>query len=576
MNKLKIASKLRISFIIVNTIYVFCIIALIVCYVISSNRLHKFNDTLYLSGSQANVVRTAVQEEYAAALKALLLSPDEAEHASAIGALTDARDNTSSIINSLYSSFAGDTGKAAAQDLSTYYKNEYSEHIDRALATIDSGDTLSVLPLIQDLETGNREITLRIGALSTAFDADRDLVLIDSDAGITKVYVISSIVVSLVVTFVILIIRYLRLNIVVPIETVAVASETLATGSLDISISGEERGDEIGQLMRSFSQMCEGIRRQAATLSAVAQGDLTVQYSKRSDQDIIGGAIEQLLNSFGSLLAGVRGSAELVAGASQQISRGAQDLAEGSTEQAATVQQLSLSVSEIQNHAGTSSEIALQVLHDIQKAQDMINESSENMNQMTSSMQSISENSRDIAKVIQVIDSIAFQTNILALNASVEAARAGQHGKGFAVVADEVRNLAAKSASAARDTADLIERSVQSVDKGGEAAGNTSESLSKVVEIASSIFSGMDKLNNATQQQSLSISEINHDIDQLSSVIQRNSATAEENAASSQEMSAQAAVLNNEVDRFRIPEGLDPYRAIDTLTPPELSAHARY
>ena len=171
---------------------------------------------------------------------------------------------------------------------------------------------------------------------------------------------------------------------------------------------------------------------------------------------------------------------------------------------------------------------------------------------MLVAMNDIKEKSNEIQKIIKSIDDIAFQTNILSLNAAVEAARAGAAGKGFAVVAEEVRNLAIKSAEAAAETTQYIEASINAVNDGVVLAQEAATSLSEVMTISSETNDIIVDISQKTEEQATALKEVSIGLDQISDVVQQNSATAQENAASCAELDEQVNQLEDILSRFTL------------------------
>lgn len=174
------------------------------------------------------------------------------------------------------------------------------------------------------------------------------------------------------------------------------------------------------------------------------------------------------------------------------------------------------------------------------------------MQNMLEAMFEINKTSTSISQIIKVIDEIAFQTNLLALNAAIEASSAGQHGKGFSVVADEVRNLASRSANAAKETATLIETSIQKVDIGTKMAKETAKALEEIVVGIEKTAAIVAKIAKDSNEQALGISQINQGIEQVSQVVQTNSATAQQSAAASEELYNQAELLKQLISKFKV------------------------
>ena len=185
-------------------------------------------------------------------------------------------------------------------------------------------------------------------------------------------------------------------------------------------------------------------------------------------------------------------------------------------------------------------------------ASEALVQCNEQMQDLEKVMGEINVQSGKISNIIKTIEDIAFQTNILALNASVEAARAGTYGKGFAVVANEVGNLSTKSSEASKEITQLIEATISTIEKGLAATDHTAKSLVEVMGQAQGAVSLVDEIAVASQQQAAAISQIDIGVSQISTVVQSNSATSEESAAASEELSGQANVLHDLVSQFEL------------------------
>jgi len=247
---------------------------------------------------------------------------------------------------------------------------------------------------------------------------------------------------------------------------------------------------------------------------------------------------------------GMRQAAREVTAASGQISSGTQAQAQNAGEQAASMQETSASTEEIAAMVRTNAEHSRSAADEMVRTTTVVHDANRSLEQMQKSMLDISASSGKVGKIIQVIDGIAFQTNILALNAAVEAARAGEAGQGFAVVADEVRNLAQRSAQAAKDTAGLIEESI-SMSKGGcTKLEEVAKAISKITTSAQTVSSLVEGVKAGSEQQAVGIQQIAKAIVQMGEVTQRSAAASEETAAAGQQMNAQAELMNDMAERL--------------------------
>jgi methyl-accepting chemotaxis protein len=243
--------------------------------------------------------------------------------------------------------------------------------------------------------------------------------------------------------------------------------------------------------------------------------------------------------------------AKEVAGGSCQVSQASQSLAESSSEQAAAVEETTASMEEMTSMVRQNAQSADQGRQLASEASTAASRGAQSMEKMTSAIGQIKTSADETAKILKSIDEIAFQTNLLALNAAVEAARAGEAGKGFAVVAEEVRNLAQRCAEASRNTAGLIEQSVDNATNGVEICSEVDTSLSEIAEKSRKVDQLVQEIATACNEQSSGIEQINTAISQVDQTTQSSAASAEESASAAQQLSAQATELDQLVIRIR-------------------------
>ena len=299
----------------------------------------------------------------------------------------------------------------------------------------------------------------------------------------------------------------------------------------------------MGKLINSFNEVVERMKREVKVANNVANGDLSMQINPQSQADELGHAFKLMVDSNNKTLGNIKESAYQVGAGAQQVAIASQSLAQGSTEQASAIEQVTSSISEVTSRTKQNADEAKEAETLVNQAKEEAIAGTDEMNKMMSAMQDITEASENISKIIKTIDDIAFQTNILALNAAVEAARAGEHGKGFAVVAEEVRNLAAKSAAAASETAEMIEDSIEKTQNGSVIANETSSKLAAIASNVEKIVKIVENIAESSNEQAIALEQIDEAVGQVSSVVQNNSATSEQCAAASEELSNQAQNL---------------------------------
>jgi len=321
-----------------------------------------------------------------------------------------------------------------------------------------------------------------------------------------------------------------------------------------------KRSDEIGNIGRSFTNLSEYQTEKVKIAEEIANKNLTVQVSISSDQDVLGHTFQKMVLSLNDIVGKLLISAGQVDAGSRQVSDSSQSLSQGATEQASSLEEITSSMNEIGGQTRTNAENATQANQLAANAKTASADGVRQIEEMMAAMDAIRKSSHDISNIIKTIDGIAFQTNLLALNAAVEAARAGKHGKGFAVVAQEVRTLAARSAKAAQETADLIEAPGQRVENGNDISQKTREALEKINEEITKVSNLVGEIATASNEQAMGIAQINLGLSQIDSVTQKNTANAEETSSAAEELSGLAAQVRKLLTQFKVQEHSESQR----------------
>jgi len=289
-------------------------------------------------------------------------------------------------------------------------------------------------------------------------------------------------------------------------------------------------------------------------MESMAEGDLTVAITNEYQ-----GVYAECKNNINGTLAKlsefiiqIRDAADFIDSSSQEMASGNNNLSHRAEQQAASLEETAASMEELASTVKNNAQNTVQATEVVNSASQLAQKGGGVVRSAIAAMQEINESSNKIAEIIGVIDEIAFQTNLLALNASVEAARAGEQGRGFSVVATEVRNLAQRSATAAQQSNELIQNSVQKVRAGTAFVNETGAALNEIVESVAKVGDIVAHIASASSEQSAGIEQVNQAVAQMDDITQQNAALAEQAAAGSIAMSEQSTNMTQLLSFFRV------------------------
>ena len=409
-----------------------------------------------------------------------------------------------------------------------------------------------------DLTEKVQDILIKIGNNSSA-TADKDY-MISLVVGLIDVFVVIAIfIVAIIISSNI---RKAIVRIIIqPVEQLEAAATKLRNGELDVDITYTSE-DEFGLLANNIKESCHAlhaiVKDAGYILTEMSNGNFNIA-TKIEDQYVgefvsLVTAMRKLNRQLNETLRSISTSSDQVSIGSSQLAESAQSLAEGATEQAGAIEELTATIENVTNTAANSAKSAESAATMAKEAQDNATKSQADLAELTEAMQRISETSLEIQNIIGDIEDIASQTNLLSLNASIEAARAGDAGRGFGVVADQIGKLADDSARSAVNTRELIAKSIQEVKNGNAITKKTVAVLNDILESMKIFASAAEASNEDSKNMARMLEEIEKAIEQISEVVQSNSASAEETSATSEELSAQSETLKELVSKFQLRE----------------------
>lgn len=389
----------------------------------------------------------------------------------------------------------------------------------------------------------------------------KEYVALTADAG-QKVNrtIIMSIVIG-VIFLVFMLIYSLRISstmgkhIADPVVQVTEWAETLSTGADDVEIV---RGDpnlefaEIRRMVNAFTLMSDGIKDNVDIIRKVASGDMTAYVNIRSNKDSLGKSLYKMVQSNDIMFAQITQIADSVTDGTDAIAAAARHLAESCTEQADAITHFEHNISEtneLVKENATDAARASSLSDDIRSEVIL---SKDKMQELVAAMKAINTASAKVSGVISNIESLANQTNLLAINATIEAKRAGEAGKSFAVVASSVKDLADKSAVSAAQTKELINDTIEKAQLGSQLSDETYETFETIMDTLEQIINVSGKIAESGAKQQAHMNNIEHQVNEISRSVSNNAASSERTAAMTVEISKNAEVLKSSMRQFHL------------------------
>lgn len=559
LKNMKIGKRLMVSYAVVMVLLLICIVTSVINLVSIGQQITEFYEHPFQVSASANIINAKFEEMQKSVFRAI--STEDADITSE--AIADAKasgnmvQENMAIVKELYLGDLQDINALETKlselapmrehvlDLATQNKNkEAAEYMEEHNIPCIEQIQVYLDKLIETADTTGQ-------TLITSVQQKQGFAVI-----ILAVLGVASFVISMAFA------NFITKSITEPISEMEQVAENLAEGILDANIITYASADEVGNLAANMKSAIVGLKLLIGDLSylmkEIAAGNLalttTQEGAYKGEFRPILMSIRDMNNNLNLTIGEIREASEQVSVGSTQMAESAQGLAEGATEQAGTVEELNATVENVTEMAKKSAEDAEHTSEEISISAKKAEQSRAEMDKLMEAMQRIDSTSKEIVNIIGSIEDIATQTNLLSLNASIEAARAGDAGRGFAVVADQIGKLASDSAQSAANTRELIMKTLDEIQVGNDITSVVSAAFANIIKEVEAFAAAAENIKQQSVEQSQNLQQVSEGIEQISSVVQNNSATAEETSATSEELAAQADNLKELVARFQLKE----------------------
>jgi methyl-accepting chemotaxis protein len=373
---------------------------------------------------------------------------------------------------------------------------------------------------------------------------------------------------------------FISRNISTPLREVSNVAEKIASGDLTSDVSIDTRRDEVGVLARAFAQMTQSLRETARAAERIAAGDLTVEMRPKSEKDVLGNAFAAMRNNLRGAIEEIQKSVNVFTSSASEIAAAATQVASGAAETATAVNETTVTVEEVKQTAQLSSQKSKYVSESAQKAVQIsqsgrksVEEAIEAMNRIREQMESIaesivrlSEQSQAIGTIIATVNDLAEQSNLLAVNASIEAAKAGEQGRGFAVVAQEVKSLAEQSKQATAQVRTILsdiqkatsasvmatEQGSKAVEAGVKQSVQAGESVHKLAESIAEAAQTATQIAASSQQQMAGMDQMTLAMENIKQASEQNVTSTKQTEIAAQNIQELGQTLKQLVERYKV------------------------